>query len=147
MQPTFGVPNAVNINIVQPQAFASGQCATNPYNCGNYYPLYQTNQNPSLPLYPMNYNNMINYPNAVSPNMAQGTSAQNQVPNMNSYQAPVLGQDDGQNAKKDTNSSMNAYGQTNLLEKTPAEDKTTTNQEQKAGDKKDKEKPNYPFNR
>ncbi len=70
VQAPSAAPNAVNINIFQPQAFASDSCTQNSscnsaYN-SNFYPLYQANQNPSLPLYPMNYNNMIQYPNSQS---------------------------------------------------------------------------------
>jgi len=45
-------PNAVSINIYQPQAYTQ-----NPN--GQTYSMYGTNSNPALPLYPQNYNNMI----------------------------------------------------------------------------------------
>lgn len=50
-------PNAVNINIISPQAY-SGPCynTTNP-NSG-FYSMYGQNPNPALPYYPQNYNNM-----------------------------------------------------------------------------------------
>ncbi len=51
-------PNAVAINIFTPQAYG-----TNPnvaQNQGNFYSMYGQNPNPNLPLYPANYNNLIN---------------------------------------------------------------------------------------
>ena len=54
-------PNAVSINIYSPQAFAQGgSCASNPVQNQRYYSMYGQNTNPNLPLYPSNYNNMIN---------------------------------------------------------------------------------------
>lgn len=53
--------NAVNINIVSPQAFAT--CPSGQNYSGyqqSYYPVYGTNTNPNMPLYPQNYNNLIN---------------------------------------------------------------------------------------
>jgi len=60
-------PNAVSINIYSPQAYGNG-CTTNPVcsqpmPMNNYYPVYGPNAQPNLPLYPANYNNMINRPN------------------------------------------------------------------------------------
>lgn len=64
-QPVNAVPNlganAVNINIVSPQAFASGP-VTNPYNTQNFYPVYGPNANPNMPSYPQNYNNLMQQP-------------------------------------------------------------------------------------
>jgi hypothetical protein len=110
-------PNAVNINIIQPQAFASQ--GTQQIPAQNYYPLYQTNPNPALPLYPMNYNNMIQGP----------ASVQNQIP-----------PNGNQN-----NNGMNAYGDTHLLGKTPNGQTTPGNttiikEVEKSKDKKE-EKP------
>ena len=54
-------PNAVSINIYSPQAYAQApNCTSNPYQNQGFYPMYGQNMNPNLPLYPANYNNMIN---------------------------------------------------------------------------------------
>jgi len=61
-------PNAVNINIYSPQAYSQdaaqyqNQGMTNPYyqQYPQYYPVYGPNMNPNMPLYPPNYNNMLN---------------------------------------------------------------------------------------
>ena len=133
-------PNAVNINIFQPQAYGSTQglnsqvqgCYSQgactpiqgyyPQNVSgimpqNYYPLYQTNQNPNLPLYPMNYNNMVHQPNEAYPN----SSAPQQ--------------------DKNNSNSTNAYKETNLINKTsnPIEEETPTKTNDKEKDKKPKE--------
>ena len=51
-------PNAVSINIFTPQAFGTQpNCNTQPMP--NYYSMYGENTQPNLPLYPQNYNNMI----------------------------------------------------------------------------------------
>ena len=70
-------PNAVSINIYSPQAYGNGN-ATNPVcsqamPMNNYYPVYGPNTQPNLPLYPANYNNMINRQNGYPeyPNNAQ----------------------------------------------------------------------------
>ncbi|MBR2069310.1 MAG: HEAT repeat domain-containing protein [Candidatus Gastranaerophilales bacterium] len=108
--PAMGA-NAVSINIIQPQAFASGQGATQPMQ--NYYPLYQTNQNPAMPLYPMNYNNMFQQPSA---------------------------QPYTQQPQQGLNNSANAYGETNLISKTPNEQPAEQPQEaQKTTDDKKKD--------
>ena len=54
--PINGGANAVSINIIQPQAYAS---APNTQTTPGFYSMYQPNTNPNMPLYPMNYNNMI----------------------------------------------------------------------------------------
>ena len=108
MYPQNASPNAVSINIISPQAYGSTPNCTQPIQTGNFYPMYGTNVNPSLPLYPANYNNMINTP-------------------YTQYQ----------------NSPMNAYGDTNLMEKTKnptVEDKTETQETEKTEEKKDKNK-------
>lgn len=77
-------PNAVNINIISPQAYANGaSCATSPIdNNGNYYSLYGQNMQPNMPYYPQNYNNMM-YP--YNPNMMPyQNSAQAQGQNLDS---------------------------------------------------------------
>ena len=104
-------PNAVNINIIQPQAYASGANANCPNaNCSNTgvtYPLYQTNPNPSLPLYPMNYNNM--FPQ--------------------------------QSMNKNDTDGLNAFSQTNLKTKTEnSKNEEITKTEEKKDDKKAKKK-------
>ena len=63
--PMYGVaqnPNAVNINIVAPQAYGAGAnpALTNPIYPNGQYSLYGQNQMPNMPLYPQNYNNMMN---------------------------------------------------------------------------------------
>lgn len=66
--PSQQSPNAVNINIIAPAAYAAGQggLKTNTQSCpnGEVYSVYGKNSMPNLPLYPSNYNNFINYPNA-----------------------------------------------------------------------------------
>lgn len=67
-------PNAVNINIVSPQAYGSApNGVTSPINCNGYYSLYGQNAMPNLPSYPQNYNNMMNnqYNTPVNYNMNQ----------------------------------------------------------------------------
>ena len=79
-------PNAVSINIIAPQAYGNGaNCATNPINPNGFYSLYGHNTNPTVPYYPMNYNNNIAMPqmfnygvsqipqnlNTISPQQAQ----------------------------------------------------------------------------
>lgn len=53
-------PNAVSINIISPQAFASPNAAQ--CNNGGYYSLYGQNVQPGMPFYPQNYNNLMQYP-------------------------------------------------------------------------------------
>ncbi len=112
-------PNAVNINIVQPQAYGSASgCASVP----NYYPLYQPNNNPNLPLYPMNYNNMIHYPMqrtqvqpqsqyATHPDMLNSGFPVQQAVNSNQGIQP-------QNQQTGLGNDANAYNSTNLIGKT-----------------------------
>lgn len=76
--PNLGA-NAVNINIVSPQAYA-----TNPNVSKGFYPMYGPNTNPVLPLYPQNYNNMIQKTptsalNAVSDNNLLNKTSQKQT--------------------------------------------------------------------
>lgn len=145
-QAPLSAPNAVSINIFQPQAFATDACAkNNNANCcaSNYYPLYQTNQNPSLPLYPMNYNNMIQYPNGNTPyTTPQGQAVPPQPYMTNPYAMPYYPMPQSQsNQAQDGNSSMNAYGETNLLEKTSQKEaEKTSNNSEKSKDEKDKPK-------
>ena len=87
--------NAVSINIYSPQAFANGaSCAGNPIQNQGYYSMYGQNTNPNLPLYPFNYNNMINqqpyYPyqnntslNSNTPNNLLDKTPNNEVENQN----------------------------------------------------------------
>lgn len=54
-------PNAVNISIYSPQAYGNTSAsipACTPAS-SNFYSIYGTNPQPNLPLYPANYNNMI----------------------------------------------------------------------------------------
>ncbi|MBQ8476214.1 HEAT repeat domain-containing protein [bacterium] len=117
-------PNAVNINIIQPQAFANAQGTT--YPAQNFYPLYQTNTNPNLPLYPMNYNNMI------QPYVPQGY-AQPQ-----GYQNPQYS-----TQPQGLNNGVNAYNDTNLVQKTQNPEPQVIIKEVEKSDSKDKkdEKP------
>lgn len=54
-------PNAVNINIVAPQAYGTTP-STSQIGPNNFYPIYGQNQYPQMPLYPMNYNNLMTNP-------------------------------------------------------------------------------------
>ena len=74
-------PNAVNINIVSPQAYGSAPNGiTSPVNSNGYYSLYNQNTMPNLPLYPQNYNNLMNnqYNTPVNYNIGQPQSANQQ---------------------------------------------------------------------
>ncbi len=131
--PAMQAPNAVNINIYQPQAYGSGSdCAQNQGYCS----LYGANQN--MPIYPLNYNNLINYPNA-----QQGYGYPlNQNPynqGINQYppyyaQNPIVPQDNG------LNNGANALGAVNLLEKTPSKEAEKTEKSDKTDKKDDKKK-------
>ena len=115
-------PNAVNINIIAPQAYANGAngvCgATSPINNGNYYSLYGQNMQPSMPYYPQNYNNMM-YP---------------YNPNMMPYQNPaqIQGQNtDSSRGMADSSELRQKTSQTDITNnvvnnKTEAEDKAKT---------------------
>jgi len=157
--------NAVSINIIQPQAYASAD--TSGYNNGNCYSLYGSNQNGNAPLYPMNYNNLIQYPHA----MQQGYTtqpiagyAQNQqmpqpLANANprysqnalpeyrqygQYDTPYSENQTPQQAKQNENNglnnSSNAYNETNLLEKTPSSNEQNIAKEADKTEKKDDKK-------
>lgn len=54
--------SAVSINIITPQAYGgnSAPSSTYPIYPNNQYSLYGTNSAPNMPLYPQNYNNMMN---------------------------------------------------------------------------------------
>lgn len=71
-------PNAVSINIFSPTAYGNnqGNLNSNPNQNypNNFYSVYGTNTMPDMPLYPSNYNNFINYPNAIA-NPIAGNSA------------------------------------------------------------------------
>lgn len=128
-------PNAVNINIIQPQAFADGSAACCDKN--NCCSLYGANQGGISPMYPMNYNNLIQTPaNQLPIQPYQGVPPQYQTnpiaQNPMAQQAQPIGADN----------SANAYGATNLIEKTPSSN-TSTSSVEKSEVKKDKkeEKP------
>ena len=74
--------NAVDINIYSPQAYGSNT-TTNPICTpnNNFYSMYGVNTQPNLPLYPQNYNNMIN--NGYQPEMPnnQNNGEQTLLPN------------------------------------------------------------------
>ena len=102
-------PNAVSINIMAPQAFANAP-ATNPIdNNQGFYSMYGANQNPALPMYPANYNNMIHTPQM--------------TPQQNMQQAPQT-------------NGLNAYNQTNLYEKTGDGKPLETNEAEKSEKKR-----------
>ncbi len=99
-------PNAVNINIIAPQAYANGaNGASCPMNNPNYYSLYGQNMQPNMPYYPQNYNNMV----------------QTYSPNMMPYQNPV--QNQGQNLDP----SRGMADSNALYQKTAQEEIKTTN--------------------
>ena len=105
-------PNAVNINIIQPQAFADG---ANAY-CGknNCCSLYGANQN-GIPVYPMNYNNLIQNP--INQPIVQ--PYQGMVPQYQQYPANAMPYNTQvQQPQNGLNNNANAYGETNLIEKT-----------------------------
>lgn len=124
MQPTIPMnPNAVNINIVSPQAYgnANGTC---PINSG--YSLYGNNN--GMPMYPSNYNNMF-----VNPTY-------NMQPN--GQPAPLYQGMPIQEPKQNSNDLLNKANmanETNLIQKTQNSTTDETNSK-KADDKKNTKK-------
>lgn len=103
--------NAVSINIISPQAFATNPNGFNTMPQNNFYSMYGQNQNPALPLYPQNYNNLMNMQPMTNP-----------INDLNSTNA------------------ANAYSETNLLNKTAQEEiqPKAQEKEEKAEEKTDK---------
>ena len=121
-------PNAININIISPQAYADGACgvngATSPIgNNGNYYSLYGQNMQPNMPYYPQNYNNMM-YP--YNPNMA---------PNMMPYQNNAQTQEQNLDSSRGMTDSNALYQKTSQTERNTvnntSEEKTEANNKTK----------------
>ena len=83
MYPQNG-PNAVSINIFTPQAYGTQPvCNTQPVQ--NYYSMYGQNTQPNLPLYPQNYNNMIQ-PSNIAGNALNAVNETNLVNKTNTTQ-------------------------------------------------------------
>ena len=65
-------PNAVSINIYSPTAYGGSGSSVNSQPMSVYpngfYPIYGQNQMPSMPYYPLNYNNMVQSSKATLPN-------------------------------------------------------------------------------
>lgn len=74
-------PNAVNINIISPQAYGTAPAAAPSSAQLPYYSMYGQNMMPNLPLYPQNYNNMLNQPGANNLNAANNTALYDKTPN------------------------------------------------------------------
>ena len=125
-------PNAVNINIINPQAYGTTSGATCPINNGNngFYSLYGQNQNPNLPLYPQNYNNLAlqqNYaqnPYMQAPNASQMGAHQGFAP----YQIAQDSQKQGQTSNLDSINQASMTNSANFAEKTPNAQESTTEQ-------------------
>lgn len=142
-------PNAVNINIISPQAYGTTNSTTNPINNSGFYSLYGQNSNPNLPLYPVNYNNLAlqqngyNYPNNLIQNPQQATSQQ-YMPQQNPMTQPTQAhqgfytdsvtqpQNQGLNGINDANMLNSA----NLIQKTQNSEITNTEEENKTKTKK-----------
>ncbi len=91
-------PNAVSINIFSPSAYGNqpalsgmsanqGQTQNVPYLNYPNYPIYSSVPISNSPLYPQNYNNLINYPSAYPNNQA---GYNNQTPAGNYNQNPAM---------------------------------------------------------
>lgn len=135
-------PNAVNINIIAPQAYGSANGATCPVSNNGFYSLYGQNLNPNLPLYPQNYNNlalqqnyypnqydMIRNPYAQNPMMSQqpqqmqqGQAYQGDIPSsmMNSGSG-------NSNSAQDLNNQSGMANSSSLIEKTATTEKNVQN--------------------
>ncbi len=119
-------PNAVNINIIQPQAFADGTGACGKNNCCS---LYGANQS-GIPVYPMNYNNLIQNP---INQPYQGITPQYQYP------ANAMPNGQAQQPQNGLNNNANAFSETNLIKKTPSSD-VSESESKKTKDKKEGKK-------
>lgn len=135
-------PNAVNINIVAPQAYgAPNSCAQTPINNNGFYSLYGQNTNPNLPLYPQNYNNLAlqqnYYPN--NQGYAQNPYAQNPIQNQQMQQYPQYQQVQAhqgllpdeyskENYKKSDSLTPDSMNQAGMANSSNLIDKTTNTQ-------------------
>ena len=113
-------PCGVNINIVNPQSYGTNpiqQQTSMPENQGNFYSLYGQNSNPSMPIYPSNYNNLY------QPDLRSTYPQVNSLP------------------QQQEQSGLNAQGQAPLAQKTdvPTEEVKSSEEEKKTDEKKDKE--------
>lgn len=132
--------SAVNINIITPQAYAGNSasgvtCPINPNNQyslyganppltypNNQYSLYGVNPSPNLPLYPQNYNNMMNNQYNVAPaNYQTPYSAQQNHPQQieikNSKNADDLN-------KTQSSEEVSKTTETNVVNSSENEEKT-----------------------
>jgi len=128
-QPNIPInPNAVNINIISPQAYGNTNGVGCPVNNG--YSLYGNNN--GMPLYPSNYNNMFVNPtyNMQNPMMYQTAIPQeNAVLQAHQGFAPKYA---AKQAQADMLNDRNMSSETNLIQKTTNEQiENTTNQENK----------------
>ena len=125
-QPNIPIsPNAVNINIISPQAYGGSDGMTCPINNG--YSLYGNNQ--GMPIYPSNYNNMFVNPtyNMQNP-MLNAASIPQETTRMQAHQgfAPEYATKQTQD---DLINQRNMSNQTNLIEKTENSQTETKTQE------------------
>ena len=117
-------PNAVNINIISPQAYGSSNGATSPMGTNNFYSLYGQNANPNLPIYPCNYNNLALQQNYAYPYPSQQFQTYQQPDILNTHQrlvpdtmSDIKNQNEGNALDSINQTSMT--NSTNLIEKTP----------------------------
>lgn len=147
-----GNPNAVNINIIAPQAYGSSVGATCPIGNNNeFYSLYGQNPNPNLPLYPQNYNNLAlqqnYYPNQnglvqnpymqnaimgqgiQQPQQTQYTQTPQQMNTHQGFATPGVFDSSIQNANsaQDLNNQAGMSNSTNLIEKTTSNETNSQN--------------------
>ena len=128
-QPNIPInPNAVNINIISPQAYGNTSGASCPSNNG--YLLYGNNN--GMPIYPSNYNNMFVNPtyNMQNPMMYQKALPQENA-TLQAHQGYIPEYATKQ-AQADMLNDRNMSSETNLIQKTTNEQiENTTNQENK----------------
>lgn len=120
-------PNAVNINIIAPQAYGSNNGVTYPMANNGFYSLYGQNMNPTMPMYPQNYNNLAlqqnNYPNQFV--AAQYPQASQQPETLKTHQGyiPNDAMDESVNSKNNLSSQTDLINNTKMVEKTSNEEK------------------------
>ncbi len=125
-QPSIPIsPNAVNINIISPQAYGSSDGATCPID--NRYSLYGNSK--GMPIYPSNYNNMFVNPtyNMQNP-MLNAANIPQETARMQAHQgfAPEYAT---KQVQDDLINQRNMSNQTNLIEKTENSQTETKTQE------------------
>lgn len=125
-QPNIPInPNAVNINIISPQAYGGSDGMSCPINNG--YSLYGNGK--GMPIYPSNYNNMFVNPtyNMQNP-MLNAASIPQETAKMQTHQgfAPEYAT---KQAQDDLINQRNMSNQTNLIEKTENSQTETKTQE------------------